>query len=119
MSRNKCFFFSFEYNIFYVLYPFVTSLLTLSCTKIWHKEGKLQKKVRRLGGPQRRSERCGGNAKEQVYRCWWRICREINIFPRFEYRVFCVLYPFVTHLLTLPRISPEASLALILSFFYI
>jgi hypothetical protein len=32
-------------------------------------------------------------------------CREINVFPRFEYHMFYVLYPFVTHLLTLPRSS--------------
>jgi hypothetical protein len=31
-------------------------------------------------------------------------CREINVFfPRFEYYMFYVLYPFVTYLLTLPR----------------
>jgi hypothetical protein len=40
----------------------------------------------------------------QVYQCWWRICREKNVFSRFEYHTFCVLYPFVTCLLTLPRI---------------
>jgi hypothetical protein len=28
---------------------------------------------------------------------------KINIFPRFEYHMFYVLYPFVTYLLTLPR----------------
>jgi hypothetical protein len=28
MSRNKCFFFRFENQIFYVLYPFVACLLT-------------------------------------------------------------------------------------------
>jgi hypothetical protein len=39
----------------------------------------------------------------QVYRCWRRICREINIFPKFEYHMFYVLYPFVTYLLTSPR----------------
>jgi hypothetical protein len=40
----------------------------------------------------------------QVYQCWWRICREINVlfFPSFEY-MFYVLYPFVTYWLTLPR----------------
>jgi hypothetical protein len=30
----------------------------------------------------------------QVYQCWWRICREINVFSRFEYHKFYVLYPF-------------------------
>jgi hypothetical protein len=33
----------------------------------------------------------------QVYQCWWRICREINVLPRLK-------YPFVTYLLTLPLI---------------
>jgi hypothetical protein len=28
-----------------------------------------------------------------MYRCWWRICREINVYFRFEYHVFYVLYP--------------------------
>jgi hypothetical protein len=28
---------------------------------------------------------------------------EINVFSRFEYHMFYVLYPFVGHLLTLPR----------------
>jgi hypothetical protein len=36
----------------------------------------------------------------QVYQCWWRICREINVFPRFEYHMFYVLYPFAAYLLT-------------------
>jgi hypothetical protein len=45
-----------------------------------------------------------GKAMGQVYQCWWRICREINVFSRFEYHTFYVLYPFVTYLLTLPRI---------------
>jgi hypothetical protein len=39
----------------------------------------------------------------QVYQRWRRICREINVFPRFEYHMFYVLYPFVSYLLTLPR----------------
>jgi hypothetical protein len=42
-------------------------------------------------------------AMGQVYRCWWRICREINVFSRFESHMFYVLYPFVTYLLTFPR----------------
>jgi hypothetical protein len=29
----------------------------------------------------------------QVYQCRWRICREINVFSRFEYHMFHVLYP--------------------------
>jgi hypothetical protein len=53
------------------------------------------------------SKDCGfrrtGKAMRQVYQCWWRICREINVFfSRFEYRMFYVVYPFVTYLLTLP-----------------
>jgi hypothetical protein len=44
-----------------------------------------------------------GKATGQEYQCWWRICREINVFPRFEYHMFYVLYQFVTYLLTLPR----------------
>jgi hypothetical protein len=43
-------------------------------------------------------------AMGQVYQCWWRICQEVNVFPSFEYHMFYVLYPFVTYLLTLPRI---------------
>jgi hypothetical protein len=34
-------------------------------------------------------------AMGQVYQCWRRICREINVFFfKFEYHVFYVLYPF-------------------------
>jgi hypothetical protein len=43
-----------------------------------------------------------GKAMGQVYQCWWRICREINLFSRFEYHMFHVLYPFMSCLLTLP-----------------
>jgi hypothetical protein len=39
----------------------------------------------------------------QMYQCWWRICRDINVSSSFEYHMFYVLYPFVTYLLTLPR----------------
>jgi hypothetical protein len=42
-----------------------------------------------------------------VYQYWWRICREINVFFRFEYHILYVLYPFVTYLLTLPRILKQ------------
>jgi hypothetical protein len=45
-----------------------------------------------------------GKATGQAYQCWWRICREINAFSRFEYHMFYVLYPFVAFLLTLPCI---------------
>jgi hypothetical protein len=47
-----------------------------------------------------------GKAMGQVYQFWLRICREINVFSMFEYHVFYVLYPFVTHLLTLSRTVP-------------
>jgi hypothetical protein len=40
----------------------------------------------------------------QVYQCWWRICREINVFSGLEYQMFYVLYPFVIYLLTLLHI---------------
>jgi hypothetical protein len=45
-----------------------------------------------------------GKAMGEVYQCWWRICQEINVFYRFEYHTFYVLYPFVADLLTLLRI---------------
>jgi hypothetical protein len=55
-----------------------------------------------------RSEDCGcprtGKAMGKVYQCWWRICREVNVFCRFKYRMFCDLYQFMTYLLTLPRV---------------
>jgi hypothetical protein len=43
-------------------------------------------------------------AMGQVYQCWWRICRETNVFLRFEYHKFYILYPFLNYLLTLPRV---------------
>jgi hypothetical protein len=54
--------------------------------------------------------RCGfwrtGKTMGQVYHCWWRICRKINVLSRFECHMFYyVLYPFVSYLLTVPRIS--------------
>jgi hypothetical protein len=48
-----------------------------------------------------------GKAIGQVYKCWWRICREINVFSRFEYHMFYILYPFVIYLLTHPLSSRE------------
>jgi hypothetical protein len=45
-----------------------------------------------------------GKAMGQVCQCWWRICREIQVFPRPEYHMFYVLYAFVTYLLTLSLI---------------
>jgi hypothetical protein len=43
------------------------------------------------------------SAMGQVYQSSWRICREINVFYRFEYHMFYVIYPFMTYLLTPPR----------------
>jgi hypothetical protein len=43
----------------------------------------------------------------QMYQCWCRKSREINIFSRFEYHMFYILYTFVTYLLTLPCTSVE------------
>jgi hypothetical protein len=43
-----------------------------------------------------------GKAIGQVYQCQWRICCETNVFSRSKYDVFYVLYPFVTHLPTVP-----------------
>jgi hypothetical protein len=52
--------------------------------------------------------RPGANVAEkvmgQVYECWWRICREINVYSRFEYHMFYVLHAFVTYLQTLRHI---------------
>jgi cellulose synthase/poly-beta-1,6-N-acetylglucosamine synthase-like glycosyltransferase len=39
----------------------------------------------------------------QMYQCWWRICQDINVFSRFKYHMFYILYPLVTSLLTLPH----------------
>jgi hypothetical protein len=36
-----------------------------------------------------------GKMMGQFYKCWWRIFREISVFPRFEFNMFFVLYPFV------------------------
>jgi hypothetical protein len=45
-----------------------------------------------------------GKAMGQVYQCLWKICREINVFSRFEYHMSYVLHPSATYLLTFPRI---------------
>jgi hypothetical protein len=48
-------------------------------------------------------------AMGQLYQCWWRICREINVsFFRFEYHMFYVLHVFVSYLLNLPRMLRPA-----------
>jgi hypothetical protein len=41
----------------------------------------------------------------QEYLYWCKICREINVFPTFEYHKFYALYLFVTYLLILLRSS--------------
>jgi hypothetical protein len=46
----------------------------------------------------------------QVCQSWRRRCREINVFSRYEYHMFYVLYPFVTYLLTLPRNCQESEI---------
>jgi hypothetical protein len=48
--------------------------------------------------------RHSGKVMGQAYQYWWRICQEMNVFSGFEYHMFCVLYTFVTYLLTLPHI---------------
>jgi hypothetical protein len=50
-----------------------------------------------------------GKAMGPVYQCWWRICREINIFflPGSNINMLYVLYPFVIYLLTLPRMNND------------
>jgi hypothetical protein len=70
---------------------------------------------RRCGSDWNKSQkllRCGfrriDKAMGQVYQFWWSKYREINVFPRFEYHMFYVLYPFVTFVMTLPRISAAA-----------
>jgi hypothetical protein len=57
--------------------------------------------------------RCTGKVMGQVYQCWWRICRELTVSYRFKYHMFYVLYPFVTYLLTLPRILSGCGIMLI------
>jgi hypothetical protein len=48
--------------------------------------------------------RRSGKAMDQGHQYWLRIYREINVFLRFRYRMFYVLYLFLAYLLTLPRI---------------
>jgi hypothetical protein len=47
--------------------------------------------------------RCTGKEMGQIYQCWRRMSRNTCFF-KFEYNMFYVLYPFVSCLLTLPRI---------------
>jgi hypothetical protein len=32
-----------------------------------------------------------GKAMTRVYQCWWRLCREINVFSKFKYHVICFI----------------------------
>jgi hypothetical protein len=38
------------------------------------------------------------NRWDMCINVWWRICWEIDVFSRFEYHMFYVIYPFVTYL---------------------
>jgi hypothetical protein len=35
-----------------------------------------------------------GKAMGHAYQCWWRICREIHVFSRFEYHIHISIYLF-------------------------
>jgi hypothetical protein len=50
--------------------------------------------------------RRAAKAMGHVFQCWWRICREINIFFSFEYHIFCIIYLFVFYLLIIFVIYP-------------
>jgi hypothetical protein len=58
--------------------------------------------------------RCGfrrtGKEMGQLYQCWWRIFREMNVFSSFEYHMFYFLYSFMTYLLSLLHIIQLKSL---------
>jgi hypothetical protein len=45
----------------------------------------------------------GFEAMEQVYQYWWKTCRDMAVFSRYEFQKFNVLCEFVTNFLTLPR----------------
>jgi hypothetical protein len=47
--------------------------------------------------------RSTGKAMGQRYHCWRRVCREVNVFARFEYHAFHFSYSFAAYFLTLPR----------------
>jgi hypothetical protein len=48
-----------------------------------------------------------GKAMGQEYQCKWRICREVNVFSKFECHMFYVLYPLLTYLWALPLTFPN------------
>jgi hypothetical protein len=60
-----------------------------------------------------------GKAMGQVCQCSWRICLELNVFSRFEYHMFYVLYLFVTCLLTNPHIHILSSDGVTIDVFWI
>jgi hypothetical protein len=41
-----------------------------------------------------------GKAMGKVYQCWWRTCRETNVFSRFQYHMFYVLYMYICGIFT-------------------
>jgi hypothetical protein len=57
--------------------------------------------------------RSTGKVMGQVYQCWWRMCREIIVFFSGSNIMFYVLYQFVAHLLTVPRIIQMSVVKLI------
>jgi hypothetical protein len=70
----------------------------------------MTKRLKRRCGSGRENKRllcCGfrgtHKAMKQVYQCWWRVCREINVIFQFRISNVFVLYSFVAYLLTLPR----------------
>jgi hypothetical protein len=46
---------------------------------------------------------------DALVKCWWRICREINVSSRFEYHMVYVLYPFVDVFTDPPSYLPDES----------
>jgi hypothetical protein len=43
----------------------------------------------------------------EMYECWWTVRLDINVYPRFEYHLFYVLYAFVTYLFAVPRMKMD------------
>jgi hypothetical protein len=74
------------------------------CLKVSDNEGEVQNSLRQQSRLLCCRFRCTGKTMGQVDQCWWRICWEINVFSRFRYHIFYVLYPFVTCILTPSRI---------------
>jgi hypothetical protein len=72
-------------------------------------DGDVETKVRKWLRKQSKDFRRTGKATGQIYQCWRRIYREINVFSRFEYPVFYVLYTFVIYLLHVPGTLKQAT----------